>query len=68
LIGATCGDTAADERENGSESNEIKEAEDAERYGCTVAREKEFKSEWPDETSYSGSGYQKGSTAHLGVI
>jgi len=68
LVEATRGDTAADEREHRSESNEIKEAEDAERYGCTVASEKEFKSEWPDETSYSGSGYQKESTTHRGVM
>lgn len=57
-----------DERKNGSESDEIKEAEDAERYGCTVAREKEFEGEWPDQTSYSGPGCQKESTTHHGVI
>jgi hypothetical protein len=67
LVRAACWDTAADEREHRRESNEIKEAEDAERYGCTVAREKEFKSEWPDETSYSGSGYQKESITHHNI-
>ena len=65
---ATCGDTTVDERKNRSESDEIKEAEDAERYGCTVAREKEFEGEWPDQTSYSGPGCQKESTTHHGAI
>jgi len=68
LVGATRGDTAADEREHRSEGDEIKESEYPERYGCIVAREEEFKSKWPDQASYSGSGYQKVSTTHRDVI
>ena len=57
-----------DEREHRSESDEIKNAQDAERCGCLVAREKELKGEWPDQTSYSGSGCQKELTTHRSVI
>jgi hypothetical protein len=59
LVWATCRDTAADEREYGSESNEVEEAKDTERYGCAIASEKEVEGEWPDETSYSCSGYRR---------
>lgn len=67
MVGATRRNAAADEREHGSEGNEVKDAEDAKRYGCIVAREEEFESEWPDESSYSGPGYRKLSKIYYSV-